>query len=208
MIPRMIPGTNLRVQCNPVKITDVGFLIHQASGRFTDSQTRQLPTAHQSLVGEPNNAILWPLFAACRCLWAADFSNIDAIGELRVIYSGGGNETLLMPIRESVLSRLSGLLAGGGPDATNAFMQGDIRGAVLYSGTGFSGPSGLYDSDIANKGLDVAIDNGSSGDLLDGDDSELIVCAGFLVFGLTEGKCLTIAESGWNESTRTFDQVI
>lgn len=79
---------------------------------------------------------------------------------------------------------------------------------------------GPFDRIIALSGLDrediidltaaankpIRLDQTNSGNLEGGNAGDsLTACCTFLVFDVSTGRYLTTAESGWNETTRTFD---
>lgn len=129
-----------------------------ATVTLTNDQIKALPTTPFEIIAAPGaNKIIFPLAAWLRVNWVADYGNIDVNTDLQ--FQVGGN--LLLSILEGANSSITSLLAGGGPDGSNAFTTSQIfsrsTGAAAY--TIGAGMAGFYDSDVANKPLQVLAAN-------------------------------------------------
>lgn len=185
-------------------------LLHQASRTLTDIQVRALPTTAIEIVGAPGaTRLLVPSVILARMNWVADFGNISPTCRLKVDLTS----SFIADLNEASLSGVTALLAGGGPDGTWVpFTIQQLADSRTISATPAVDPhfhhgnadSGFYDADIANHALTISAVQGASNDFTDGTGSTLQVATVFYVFDYSSGLFLTTAESGWNESTRTF----
>lgn len=131
---------------------------------LTNAQIKALPTTAVEIVPAPGaNRIVYPFGAFLHLNWIADYTNIDADAQIKLVVL---SSDLLIALREDTQSQVTSLLAGGGPDGTNA-----LTGVQFLKKTAadvFSGNSGFYDSDIMNKSVVLSAYNGSSGNFTGG----------------------------------------
>lgn len=181
-------------------------LIHQASVEFTDSQVRNLPSGALDLTGSPNSGhFLMPVQALSRMIisGANYFSNIGL--DFSYLGIGIGNDTyemLSMLLNDSGVSQ---------QDFTTVFttLTDSVWLSRLNHASGtlplWADPPFLIDlaSNAAGQPLTTFMFN-DAGNLTGGDGAVLRMCVEFRVFDLTTHKFLTVAESGWDEATRTF----
>lgn len=137
--------------------------IYLAEDTLTDAQTKASPTTPITIVPAVVGAVLYPLFAHARATWVADYTNINAAAFLQILI--GSNSETLWALSNAVVSSVSALLAGGGPDGTHAFFSPRFS----TSGGAFSSMANFYDSDVVNQPIRFQMDNGGSGNLTGGD---------------------------------------
>lgn len=180
-------------------------LVHQASVTLTDDQIKALPSVPVAVVapteilnyaGNPTQFFL-PVSGAAFLTKPNNngYGNVDAPN---LILAWGSD-----------WSTSIGLAAEWQEIGTAAPILGPITGAFSdaldWLLTFIMGPSTFGDGSIQDNGIFVLIFN-DFGDLLGGDpDNTLKVSLGFLVFDVALGRHLTVAESGWNETTRLFE---
>lgn len=140
--------------------------IRQLSITLTDAEVKTLPTASVELIPTPGtNRFILVFFAHAHLEWIADYTNIDAASLINLTI--GTSETV-WPLRQSIGSGVSALLAGGGPDGTHAFFSPRFAAGAAHSDS-FSATSNLYDADIVNLPLTISLNNGGAGNLTGGD---------------------------------------
>lgn len=163
-------------------------MLHQATVLLTAAQVKALPTTSVQVVAAPGaGKILVPQVAHWHCNWVADFTNIGATAKLRLKTGGGANAT--MSVSED-LNQVSGLLAGGGPDGTNAYTPAFFKGQVLAAPgePDLFGTTPDYDADIANSALVVSAVNDAAADFTGGSTSTLRVTVAYLIVDVTTGR--------------------
>lgn len=167
---------------------------YQAVKILTNAQIIQLPLTPVEVIAAPGaNKLLFPTIVIARLNWVADYSNINATSYLAVDISG----SFIMPLRQAILSGVSALLAGGGPDGTlvafplNLINQGETTTATpaVNPHTHHTGAdSGFYDSDLVNKPLKIRMENVGDGPLGDGDaGNTLIIAVTYKVLNVVTG---------------------
>lgn len=169
-----------------------GSLIHQASLTLTDVQARALRSAPFELAPTPGaDRMTVATLAEFYHRWVADFTNIDAAATISI---GAAGE--LVSLLEATGNGVSNVLANGEDMLARFVVRPD---SATYPATIYKFPVNLF-----NKPLLITATNGVAGDFTGGDGSEVLVSAEFRVWDRTLGKYLTVAESGWDEHSRTF----
>lgn len=143
----------------PSSITGGPVAIQSRRVTLTDAEIKALPTTPIEIIpAQGAGKLLYPIGAAYHLNWVADYGNIDTDAQLRLIVN---TTDFLLPLRQDTLSQVSALLAGGGPDGTDAFTSPQF---IKKSGADwFSGFANLYDSDVVNKAVFLAADNSGAG---------------------------------------------
>lgn len=142
----------------------------QASHTFTDAEVKTLPTTQHAIIPAAGAGyIIFPFYSIVRLQWVADYTNIDAAAQLK--FTIGGASNALLPFRQDILSGVSAILAGGGPDGTIAWSSAAFQGLVNAAPGSVipGGSTGYYDSDLVNNPLVFAADNGAAGNFTGGD---------------------------------------
>jgi hypothetical protein len=168
---------------------------HQDTITLTNAQILALPTTAVEVLAAPGaNKLIVPLVILLHMKWVADYGNINATAMLKADLAGN----FIVGLRESVLSGITSLLAGGGPDGTwvslglnNAIAQGVTTTATPNINTHthpIGADSGFYDADLVNVPLTISMDNQGSGVLTGGDaDNELQVSAAYYLLNTVTG---------------------
>lgn len=181
-----------------------GTLVHQASRTLTNAEIKKLPSTPQTIIAAPGaNRIVFKVRAVYRMQWVADYSGVDA--ESAILYFTPAYAGDFGTVENASNSYVELLFAGGGPDGVMMWPQQTqfVRSPIHVT---FAN-GGAYDSDIVNQPGQVYLDGltGGTADLGDGNSGNALqICCEFRVFDLTLGRFLSVAESGWDESTRTF----
>lgn len=160
-----------------------GGLLQRAIVTLTNAQIKALPTTSITIVpAQGAGKAVWPVFATARMDWHADYGNIDgADGQLGLGVTPGGLVTSFL--QEVSTGLLTSLLAGGGPDGSWAVFtpaQRVSRSAGFGDVPFVIADGGWYDSDIANKLLDLRMQN-PAGNLTGGDSANSLKVTLFYV---------------------------
>jgi len=142
-------------------ITDDYALLRVATKTLTNDEVISLPTTSVEILAAPGaNKIIIPIMTVLHANWVADYGGIDA-GAIICIRLANVD---VMQLTETIASSVSSLLTGGGPDGVSAMLGPlyKVASSTVY------GISGMYDSDIANKALNIVI-SGNALDLTGGD---------------------------------------
>lgn len=174
-------------------------MIHQASLLLTDADIQGLPGAPQQLAGNPGaNRQIVPVFVT----WIA--SIVDAYtgfadGDALVLSLGG--LSTIMPVEDTSDTALALTSLLGVPGDGSVTIGGDGYYSVIYSQ--FNSRNRFADTSFVDTPLMI---NGFSGaGFVGGNPSNTLrsICV-FCVLDRTTGLFLTTAQSGWNQTTRTF----
>jgi len=148
--------------------------LRKATVTLTDAQIKALPTTGIELVQAPGDLkLINPISMVLHLAdWTADYSNIHASSIISAVLGSAG--AVFLPIRELVVSGVSSLLAGGGPDGTVAFsmLKFNAIAGGTYSQTGFAALTGPYESDVVNQALSLTCNNQGSGNFTDGNAAQ------------------------------------
>lgn len=162
--------------------------VYSASVTLTDAQVKALPTTGVTVVAAQGaGKLILPISAVVRHAWVADYTNIDAEAQIRIVVNGGD---MVHPFRQDVLSQVSSLLAGGGPDGSIGLTHARVvalgdSDAVSPGPVIFSGGAGWYDSDLENFACKIMASNGAAGDFTGGDGgNELTVTVNYSVIDI------------------------
>lgn len=180
-------------------------LIHQASRMLDNDQFKALPSLRQTIAGAPGaNVLLIPtqflLIASFVSAYAAaaDFAHLALTPD----DAAGLNMWTTIFRADPGLAPLNDVLTATG----TRFTLFDIPQTSQSIDWGSSFPV-LRSADLSNfvnKALTIGI-YGNDGDLTLGDPgNSVIVSSAFVAVDVTTGLRLSTAESGWNETTRTF----
>lgn len=178
-------------------------LVHQGSKIINNGKIKTLPSLPVTCISAPAiTQIIKPIW----CEIALDFTGgaytADTGSSWMFMYEGGtfGSTDVSVPI----------LMDSALASATKQFTGYTILlPNLVTNASGFENipVSTLVHSQnlIAGKALQILDQYTGVNDYTDGDDTNTaIVCVGFLLFDLLFGRNLTMAESGWNESSRSF----
>lgn len=150
-----ISGSKLRVVASPAEPEEEDVML-SVTVTLTNAQIKALPTTPVQILAAPGaSKIIFPMAAWLRANWAADYTNIDAGAIVKLLI----NTEILTTLNNTVISGVTQLLAGGGPDGSNVFLIGRQH----INATNMFGTSGIYDSDAANKPLTIEVTNGALG---------------------------------------------
>lgn len=145
--------------------------ILKSTTALTDAQIKALPTTPITLIAAPGaSKITFPIAAFLRMHWVADYANIDAGAIVQIL---SGTQNVMNQLLETAGSPVSGLLAGGGPDGTSGWIGAQSRSLAVPTAFHY-GISYLYDSDIANKPLNIAADNQGAGNFTGGNAGNVL----------------------------------
>lgn len=127
---------------------------------LTNAQVLALPTTAVQILAAPGASnIVVPLHATLRLAWTADYTGIDAASTI-FLESGVGIATAR--IDNVVANSVNGLLAGGGPDGTVAWLPAIAFVPASATNVVLSSWSSNYDSDVANKAISIAATNAAN----------------------------------------------
>lgn len=144
---------------NPTEV-----VVLSVTATLTDAEVKALPTTSRDVIPAPGaGKIIFPFGAFYHVNWVADYEGIGSDAQLQLRLNG---IDVLVPVRQDVVSSVSGLLAGGGPDGTNAFA---VMAFLKKNGFDlFAAISSLYDSDISNQPLVLSASNSDNADFTGG----------------------------------------
>lgn len=211
---RIIPGTNYAVDSPIGRIVDVELssIVHQASRTLTNNEVIHLPTTELSLAGGMLGNLLIPILAFfCVDTQHGVYTHIDSnFSILTVAYDGWRDSAFMQILNDSTAATPQTALTdflGGSGDQKFAWAPAELVG---FTAAGVSGivslqPYKTY-SAIIDLGFSIEFNNNIAGNLTGGNSANTLqIAITFYVYSILLNRFLTVAESGWNQSTRLFE---
>ena len=175
-----------------------GSILHQATMELDHDQIRQLPTIPITVLGAPGgDVVAIPIMATLKVDSSAGAYGVDASDSF-IALTWEGTDALYLAINDGTNGSMAVLSAG------------TVKFVIGYTYLGYSDsylvvvpPTSPTLSNAANKALQLQATN--TGDFTGGNASNSgLLTVEFRVWNSVTGRFLTTAESGWNETTRTF----
>jgi hypothetical protein len=166
---------------------------------LNDDLTKALPTSHFEVTGDPGlDRFLVVTLAVPYFNWIADYSNIAATAILYLALNNG--QTLTTSLFQAVRSGVGSFLANG--DVAVTMFAND---SYIDPTRGMIAKEDIFPAQVFNSAITLGMFNGANGNLQDGDPANALdLSVLFNVYDRALKRFLTTAESGWNETTRTF----